>query len=133
MRGGLFSLVSLLAALGIAATASAQYGHPLKGTWSGDWGTSKDSRRRVLLELNWDGTAITGTINPGPNAVPLKTASLDPANWTVSFEADGEDRSGNTVHYLIEGRLQNLGSYYRVITGTWSEGTSKGDFKITRN
>src|SRR5262245_13070275 len=27
----------------LAAPALAQFGHPLKGTWSGDWGASKDS------------------------------------------------------------------------------------------
>lgn len=133
MRVGLVRPVSLLAVLTIAVTASAQYGHPLKGSWSGDWGTSKDNRNRVLLELNWDGKAITGTINPGPNAVPLKAASLDPATWTVRFEAHGKDRAGNAVHYVIAGKLENLGSYHRVITGTWTQGTTKGDFKIARN
>jgi hypothetical protein len=133
MRVGLFRLASLFLCLAIAVVASAQYGHPLKGTWSGDWGTSKDSRNRVLLELNWDGKAITGTINPGPDAVPLRMASLDPTNWTVRFEADGKDRSGNAIRYVIEGKLQNLGSYYRTITGTWSQGAAKGDFKINRN
>jgi hypothetical protein len=126
-------LVSCLACLAVAATALAQYGHPLKGSWSGDWGTSKESRNRVLLELKWDGKAVTGTINPGPDAVPLSEATLDPTNWTVRFRADGKDRSGGTVRYVIEGKLQNLGSYNRVITGTWSQGTQKGDFKITRN
>ena len=133
MRVGLFRLVSLVALLGIAVTASAQFGHPLKGTWSGDWGTSQDSRNHVLLELNWDGKAITGTINPGPDAIPLQKASLDPATWTVHFEADGKDRSGNAVRYVIDGKLQNLGSHYRVMTGTWSQGTMKSDFKVTRN
>jgi hypothetical protein len=133
MRVGLFRLVCVLAVLGVAVTARAQYGHPLKGTWSGDWGVSKDSRNRVLLELNWDGKLITGTINPGPNAVPLQKASLDPATWTVRLEAAGKDRSGNTVRYVIEGKLENLGSYYRVLTGTWSQGTMKGDFRLTRN
>ena len=129
----LFRLFSCLACLAVAAMALAQYGHPLKGSWSGDWGTSKESRNRVLLELNWDGKAITGIINPGPNAVPLKTASLDPADWTVRFEAEGKDRSGGTVRYVIEGKLQNLGSSHRLITGTWSQGAQKGDFRITRN
>jgi len=126
-------LVSCLACLAVAVTAYAQYGHPLKGSWSGDWGTSKERRNRVLLELNWDGKAITGTINPGPDAVPLTEATLDPTNWTVRLRADGKDRSGGTVRYVIEGKLQNLGSYYRVITGTWSQGALKGDFKVTRN
>ena len=129
----LFRLFSCLACLAVAAMALAQYGHPLKGSWSGDWGTSKESRNRVLLDLNWDGKAITGTINPGPNAVPLKTASLDPADWTVRFEAEGKDRSGGTVRYVLEGKLQNIGSSHRLITGTWSQGAQKGDFRITRN
>jgi hypothetical protein len=133
MRPKLLALVSCLACLAIAATALAQYGHPLKGSWSGDWGTSKERRTRVLLDLNWDGKAITGTINPGPDAVPLTETTFDPTSWTVRFRAEGKDRSGATVRYVIEGKLQNLGSYHRVITGTWSQGAQKGDFKITRN
>ena len=121
-------LSKMLIAFGIVvlagAVAAAQYGHPLKGTWSGDWGPNKDTRNRVLLELNWDGKAITGTINPGPKAVPLKTASLDPSTWGVRFEADG---------YLIEGKIENLGSYRRVLTGTWTQGGQRGDFRLTRN
>lgn len=129
----LLRLVVVLSCFGLAATAAAQYGHPLKGSWSGDWGTSKDKRNRVLLDLHWDGKAVTGTINPGRDGVPLKKASLDPSNWTVYFETDGKDAAGNTVRYVIEGKLENIGSYYRVITGTWSQGSQKGDFKITRN
>ena len=106
------------------AVAAAQYGHPLKGTWSGDWGPNKETRNRVLLQLDWDGKAITGTINPGPKAVSLKTASLDPSTWGVRFEADG---------YLIEGKLENLGSYRRVLSGTWTQGGQRGDFRLTRN
>lgn len=125
--------VAFLVFIGFAVTAAAQYGHPLKGSWSGDWGTSKEKRNRVLLELHWDGKAVTGAINPGPEAVLIRKASLDPANWTVSIEADGKDRSGNVVRYVIEGKLENIGSAYRVITGTWTQGAQKGDFKITRN
>lgn len=112
---------------------AAQYGHPLKGTWSGDWGPNKETRHRVLLELNWDGKAISGTINPGPNAVPLKKASLDPAAWDVRLEGEGRDTSGATVRYLIEGKIENLGAYRRVLTGTWTQGAERGDFRLTRN
>ena len=133
MRLTPFRLLSVLACVAVATTALAQYGHPLKGSWSGDWGLTKENRTRVLLDLNWDGKAVTGAINPGPDAVPMRQATLDPTNWTVRFEADGKDSAGRTVRYLIEGKLQNLGSYYRVITGTWTQGALKGDFKITRN
>src|SRR5262245_13503417 len=83
--------VAMLLAMAWALPASAQFGHPLKGTWSGDWGTSKDKRTHVLLEFQWDGKAITGTINPGPNAVPLQRASLDADTWMVHVEAEGKD------------------------------------------
>ena len=116
-----------------AALPLAQYGHPLKGTWSGDWGPNDKVRHRVLLELNWDGKAITGTINPGPNAVRLQKASVDPSNWTVRFEAEGRTPAGRTMSYLIEGQIENLGAYRRVLSGTWYQGSERGDFRLTRN
>ena len=115
------------------ATAAAQFGHPLKGSWSGDWGPNKETRNRVLLQLNWDGKAVTGTINPGPNAVALQRAALDPSNWAVHFEAEGKDQAGRAVRYVIDGKLENLGSFNRVMTGTWTQGGTKGDFRLVRN
>jgi hypothetical protein len=116
-----------------AAFSSAQYGHPLKGTWSGDWGPNDKVRHRVLLDLNWDGKAITGTINPGPNAVRIQKASVDPSSWAVRFEAEGRTPAGATVSYVIEGQIENLGAYRRLLTGTWTQGSERGDFKLTRN
>ena len=133
MRIRFVRLIAVTAILGIAVSALAQLGHPLKGTWSGDWGPDKTTRTRILLELNWDGKAITGVINPGPGAVPMTKAELDPSTWHVHFEADGKDASGRTVHRVIEGKLENLGVAQRFITGTWVEGSVKGDFKVVRN
>ena len=116
-----------------AAAAAAQYGHPLSGSWSGDWGATKETRNRLLLELDWNGKSVTGTINPGPNAVPLQKASLDPSTWMFRFEAEAKDRSGQSVRYVVEGKLENLGAYHRVLSGTWSQGGVKGDFRLVRN
>jgi hypothetical protein len=124
--------VFTLACLAAAATASAQFGHPLKGSWSGDWGTG-NSRQHVVLNLNWDGKAISGVINPGANAVTLSTATLDPATWMVHFVGDGKDASGAPVHIVIDGKVENLGAFQRFITGTWTQGSQKGTFKVTRN
>ena len=123
----------LLALVGVALPATAQFGHPLKGTWSGDWGATKDKRTHVVLELNWDGKTITGTINPGPNGVPLQKATLDADTWAVHLEGDGKDASGRTVRYAIDGKLENIGAYQWVLSGTWTEGGTKGDFKVVRN
>ena len=133
MRVALYRVAGLMMALAVALAASAQFGHPLKGSWSGDWGTSRENRTHVVLELNWDGKAITGTINPGPNGVQMQKATLDPDTWAVHFEADGKDASGKTVHYAIDGKLENIGAYQRVITGTWVQGATTGNVKVVRN
>jgi hypothetical protein len=105
----------------------AQEGHPLSGTWSGDWGTAA-TRTHVTVVLNWDGKAVTGTINPGPNAVPIAAVTMDVTKWTVHFEADSK-----TGHIVADGQLDDIGSYHRRITGTWTQGSTKGDFKLTRD
>ena len=115
--------------MALAAVAGAQEGHPLTGSWHGEWHTAAGKRTPILLYMKWDSKAITGAINPGPNAMPLKVATLDPANWTVHFEADAKDGS----HIVIDGKLDNIGSYNRTISGTWTQGEMKGDFKLTRD
>ena len=109
MRAAFCTLIGGAVVLG-ALAAAAQYGHPLKGSWSGDWGPDENDRTRLLLVFDWDGEAIIGTINPGPNPVPIATASLDASTWTLRFEAEDEDAEGNPVRYVVEGELQNIGS-----------------------
>src|SRR6059036_509101 len=125
--------LGLLLALFMAIPASAQFGHPLKGTWSGDWGPSKDKQTHVVLEFNWDGKAITGNINPGPKAVPFQKAELNPSTWTVHIEGTGKDAGGAAVRYVIDGKVENLGAYQRVMSGTWVQGAEKGTFRVVRN
>jgi len=85
------------------------------------------------MYMKWDTKNVAGTINPGPKSIPLKVANLDADKWMVHFEADTKDQSGAPVHIVADGKLDNIGSYNRTITGTWTQGTAKGDFKITRD
>jgi hypothetical protein len=133
MRMTVFRAMCLLACLAIATYALPQamnegQGHPLKGVWLGDWGTDQNNRNPVIIEMNWDGKAISGRINPGPEAVQFTKAELDPSNWTVHLEADSRG-----TRYVIDGKIENLGSLRRSIVGTWMQGTQKGNFKITRH
>ena len=132
MRRRRVALFGLVMCLGIAASALAQYGHPLKGAWSGDWGPNPTNRTRVLVDLNWDGKALTGVIHPsgGGAAITLTKATAEPVvptydAWTVHLEGPNG--------LVIDGKLVNLGSYYRTMSGTWTQGGVKGNFNLTRN
>ena len=129
MRRQSFVLVVLLALLGIAGVLWAQEGHPLTGSWHGEWHPAAGQKIPVLIYMKWNSKAIEGAINPGPNAAALKVANLDASNWTVHLEAETKDQK----HITVDGKLDNIGSYNRTIAGTWTEGTMKGDFKLTRD
>ena len=132
MRAKALFLICFLICLVIAVSAFAQEGHPLKGTWLGDWGPSKTDRNQVTILMDWDGKQISGQINPGPGAIPITKATLEPKGWLVHLEADAKDNAGKPVHYVIDGKIEDLGSLRRYIVGTWTQGNQKGDFKITR-
>ena len=124
-------LIPAALAVGVlfALAASAQEGHPLTGTWHGDWGPSAKQRTPVVMFMKWNNTAIEGTLNPGRNGAPLKSVTLDPAKWMVHIEADTKDGQ----HVVADGKLENVGSYHRTIAGTWTQGSAKGDFKLRRD
>src|SRR5512137_1847816 len=93
-------------AMGISVFAINAADDPLSGTWVGDWGPSEWDRNQVTVELKWDGKNLTGTVNPGPNAVELKKATFDAKSSAIHFEADATDRRGNQIHYIIDGKLE---------------------------
>lgn len=126
-------LFFILAGSMFAMVASAQQGHPMTGTWAGEWGPSKTDRNQVTVIMNWDGKSITGMINPGPDKVLIKTATLDTSKWMFHLEADAKDPKCAVQHFVADGKLENIGSYNRTVTGTYTFGTTKGDFKITRD
>ena len=122
-------VVVLLAALAaLPALAAAQFGHPLDGQWSGEWGP-REKPMRLLLDLDWNGKEITGTINPGqPGQATITRVTVDYTEvdaWTVKMEAEGK--------IAVDARLENLGAYRRVLRGTWMQGGQKGQFVLTRN
>jgi hypothetical protein len=119
--------------LACAAAGGAQEGHPLTGTWRGDWGPTATERNTVTLVLSWDGKNVTGTINPGPDAIPITSVYLDVTNWLVRIQADAKDAKGNAIPISAEGRLEDIGSYHRRLVGSWQQGSVKSAFRITRD
>lgn len=127
-----FTVVLALACLAYGGGAAAQEGHPLKGSWVGSWGPSQHHTDDVLIVLNWNGKSITGMLNPGTDNMPIRNATLNPVGWVVRFEADGKDRSGSPLTYVVEGKVENLGLPERSIVGTWKNQKETGPFKIRR-
>ena len=117
----------------IAAPSRAQEGHPLVGSWHGDKGAAQTNRTQVTLIMDWDGKEITGLVNPGYEHMPLQNAKLNAKDWTVHFELDSKDSSGKIIRCVVDGKLDKLGSDRRTLTGTWTCGNTKSDFKLTRD
>ena len=141
-------VVSLLL---FAASALAQEGHPATGTWVGNRGPTSTVQSRIVVVMDHDGKTMSGVLNPGPNAVPLKIARLDitpgkpsPGKgvppvlpvFKVYFEAESRDAKGVPVAIVAEGTMHNVALPNRWVTGTWTQtsggNTVRSEFKITR-
>lgn len=124
-------VLTVVCAVALSALAAfAQEGHPLTGTWHGEWSPAAGQTTRIVLYMKWDTKEIVGTINPGPHAIPLTVATLDAEHWTVHFEGESKDKA---VHISADGKLDNIGSYNRTIAGSWTQNGAMGNFKITRD
>ena len=127
MKNALSAFLIAVLVAGISVLVLNAAGDPLSGTWTGDWGPSAMDRNQVTVELKWDGKNLTGTVNPGPNAVELKKATFDSQTGVIHFEADAASRRGGTFHYIIDGKVED-----GKMTGSWGHDNRKGDFKITK-
>jgi hypothetical protein len=143
MQSRALRVACLLAALAMVVPAFAQFGHPLEGSWSGEWWLKKGDENRILLDFDWDGKTLKGVFNPGTDNAVMQNLTLQPPPidnvakakdpWILHFEADVKDASGKTIRHVVDGKLENIGAYARFVTGTWSAGPQKGEFKVVRN
>lgn len=117
--------------LTLACSAVAQEGHPLTGTWYGDFGMTANQRNDLTVIMSWDGKATSGIVNPGPNVTNITKATLD-GSWNVHFEADAKNKAGGMDHFVFDGKMLNPIAGNRRIEGTWTCANTKGDFKLRR-
>ena len=61
---------------------------------------------------------------------PIKFGSHD---LTQGVRPRLKDAAGKLVHISAEGKLEDISSYHRKITGSWMQGTTRGDFRLTRD
>lgn len=116
-------LSALVMYLLMTGAATAQEGHPLKGSWIGEWSGNSTHGDFVLLVMDWDGKNVTGVINPGTDDMAIESVTLNPSDWTVTIRAAG---------YELQGRIQELELPSRSIVGTWKNGNRNGKLEISR-
>lgn len=138
MKSNLRVLAAALVAAALAAPAiapaDAQTGHPAKGTWLGFWGPNDDVQRRLILVLDWENRALSGVLNPGPDAIPITSAEIDYDTWTMVVEADVSIDGGEARPWVATGKLENLGSWTnRRYSGSYTYGDESGAFTATLN
>jgi hypothetical protein len=116
--------LTFIMGLGVmSATATAQEGHPLKGSWIGEWSGNSAHGDFVLLVMDWNGEEVTGMINPGTDNMEIESVDLDPSDWSVEIKAGG---------YTIDAVIENLELPSRSLSGTWRSSNGSGDFDIVR-
>jgi hypothetical protein len=103
MQARTIRLLCAIACLAVAIPVFAQYGHPLKGSWSGDWWVVKGKDTHILLDFNWDGKNLTGTLNPGPDAAPMKNLTLTPPDVISAGKAAIAARDAAIAKQAAEG------------------------------
>ena len=137
----LTAAVCVLAAVAaFVATARAQEGYPMTGTWYGDYGTGAQ-KKDVTLVMQWDGSKASGIMNPGPGSQPITSVTLD----IIPGKAGGRSLNNPDAEAAIppvfnvkivigdltlEGKMLNPVGGNRSIVGTYTKGAEKGPFTI---
>ena len=82
----------------------AQEGHPLVGTWYGDWGSSPQNRHDVTIVMTWDGKSIGGTIDSGTGTVTLAS------NVTFGNNNNAGDSTAHSIEVQPSSMVATIGS-----------------------
>jgi hypothetical protein len=130
------------ALVALAATAHGQEGHPMTGTWYGEMGTGA-ARKDLTLVMKWDGSKVSGTVNPGPGAASVSSVTLDIIPGKAGTFSLNNPEGTQPIppvfnvkitigDVVLEGRMQNPVGGNRSISGTYTRGSEKGPFQIKR-
>ena len=115
----------------------AQFGHPLKGQWSGEWGP-KDKPNRLLLNFDWDGKddhrRHQSRARTRPSVKSVVFDYTNPSAWGVKITAEGKDAAGTAgADHAWTASSRTSAPTCRHLHGTWTQGGQKGEFAVTRN
>ena len=126
MKAGLIVFLLIGAGVALVRMCTQTVIDPLSGIWIGDWGPTPSHRNAVTVILRWDGTTLTGAVNPGPHALQLTKASFETQKGAVHLEVEVPS-AGREVHYVIDGTIED-----GTLSGTWYNDDNKGNFRLIK-
>ena len=80
----------------------------------------------MTVQLRWNGSALTGVVSPGPNAIELSKATFNAESGELLLEAKAPYH-GAIAHFMIEDKLAGNSMMER-----WRHDDTDGDFKLTK-
>jgi len=112
----------------------------MTGAWYGEYGSGA-ARKDLTLVMKWDGSKVSGLSNPGPNATPITSVTLDIIPGKAGTRSLNNPEGTEPIppvfnvkivvgDLVMEGRMQNPVGGNRSITGTYTKGAEKGPFTI---
>ena len=131
MGAVIFRLALLVACLSLGMPAVAQEGHPLKGSWAGDWGSTANQTQSVL-DRHGLGRPHHRSDQSRHRQYHHQERDAQYNGLVYTPGGRGEGQLGKTTTYVVDGKIENIALPNRSIKGVWSTPTAKGDFKVTR-
>ena len=126
MKHGLAcAVLAMLFTASLLAQAAGGAQDPVSGNWGMDGLT--------FLELKYDGKSdVSGTAiwrhgQGDEQRTPIKSGSFDRETGALRLAGEAQNRAGETVQYLIEGKING-----NTVSGTYRVGEDKGEFSFVR-
>ena len=126
MKARTLNIICLTLCIALSGSFLLAQSDPLSGTWSGDWGPTATHRNQVTVQLCWNGSELTGIVNPDTDAIALTMASFDSETGELVLEAEAAYH-GAMTRYSMAGKLEG-----NTMMGSWKHDNTDGDFKLTK-
>jgi hypothetical protein len=133
MRSKKLAHAVVLVLLGFSLLAScnkvpaAPSGDTPTGRWTGNYEVTPGRNEPISVDLRWENTDLRGTVMAGVRSIPISKAAFQRDTGAINLEFDAQGNGGQIVHYVIDGKVAG-----NTMTGTWSHGDQRGEFKVTK-
>lgn len=125
-RTGIRWIVCCVIASTLSLAAQSPAADPISGTWTGSMGPNETDRHPITVELEFDGTNISGLITGPQYPGEIKSGTFDSSTGALKLEITVKDEDSTRV--VFEGTLRE-----GTATGRVQMRNQSGTFTMTKN